>query len=93
MKRFVVLLCLILNISVCSGTQFGYISYSTFNIGDDIQALAVKQFLPKDSVAIDREFVGEFSSDTVVNAVINGWYMHTKDLYWYRPDVPAPEVS
>lgn len=73
--------------------QFGYISYSTFNIGDDIQALAAKNFLPKDAIGIDREFMGVFAFHTKVKAIINGWLMHGKDNGWYRTDVPAPLKS
>jgi len=72
---------------------FGYISYTTYNIGDDVQAEAAKQFLPENAVPIDREFVGVFQNDTKIPTLINGWFMHTKDFYWYRPDVPAPEKS
>jgi hypothetical protein len=32
-------------------TDFGYISHSTFNIGEDIQAVAAKRFLPENSNA------------------------------------------
>lgn len=46
--------------------QFGYISYSTTNIGDDIQAVAAKRFLPEDSIPINREFVSEFTHESYV---------------------------
>ena len=74
-------------------TTFGYISYSTPNIGDDIQAIAAKRFLPKNCVPIDREFIGIFTSDVPVKTIVNGWFMHTKNFGWYRTDVPAPEKS
>jgi hypothetical protein len=73
--------------------DFGYISYSTGNIGDDIQALAAKRFLPEDSIPIDREFVGQFSHNGMVKTIVNGWYMHTKSFAWYRTDVPGPTIS
>ncbi|CRX38264.1 polysaccharide pyruvyl transferase family protein [Estrella lausannensis] len=75
------------------GAAFGYVSYTSLNIGDDIQALAAKQFLPDKSVPIDREFIGEFTYPEPVHAIINGWFMHTKDFCWYRPDVAAPLKS
>ena len=73
--------------------EFGYISYSTTNIGDDVQAYAARRFLPKKSVPIDREFVGVFRRGRVVRTIVNGWFMHTKDFGWYRADVRAPKKS
>ena len=73
--------------------DFGYISYSTTNIGDDIQSVAAKRFLPKDSIPIDRAYVGEFSHDRPVKTIMNGFFMHTKKFAWYRTDVPPPEKS
>lgn len=72
---------------------FGYVSYTSLNIGDDIQAIAAKQFLPDNSIPIDREFIGEFSFTEPVHTIINGWFMHTREFCWYRPDVPAPFKS
>lgn len=91
-QKFLIALLSVLAIAtnVEAESRFGYISYSTGNIGDDIQALAAKQFLPTDSVGIDREFVGVFKSSRKVHTIVNGWYMHTKDLCWYLPGVPGP---
>lgn len=75
------------------GTEFGYITYTTFNIGDDFQALAAKRFLPGNPQKIDREFIGVFQHQTPLPTLVNGWFMHTKDFCWYRHDVPAPEKS
>ncbi len=72
-------------------TDFGYISYSSYNIGDDIQAVAAKRFLPENSIAIDREFIGAFEHAGAVKTLMNGWYMHTKDYCWYVNDVPPPD--
>lgn len=74
-------------------SDFGYVSCTTNNIGDDIQALAAKRFLPKNSIPIDREFVGQFNHSQKIKTIVNGWYMYTKDLYWSRNDVTAPEKS
>ncbi|NNM43788.1 MAG: polysaccharide pyruvyl transferase family protein [Chlamydiae bacterium] len=74
-------------------SNFGYINYHSYNIGDDIQAIAAKRFLPENSIGIDREFIGVFTNKAKVNTIVNGWYMHTKKYAWYRKDVPAPEKS
>jgi len=65
----------------CSGS-IGYIANSTINIGDEIQALAVKRFLKQDAVAIDREFVHEFRYNKKIKTIINGWFMQHKSGYW-----------
>lgn len=67
---------------------FGYISHSTINIGDDIQTIAAKRFLPKNAVAVDREFISEFSHPSKVKTVVSGWFMHQKGGYWELPLAP-----
>lgn len=74
----VVLLCVF---SVCFAevnTEFGYISYQTTNIGDDIQAIAAKRLLPKNSIPVDRELISEFKGSSPLPTLVNGWYMHVK---------------
>lgn len=80
-------------ISFAYGGEFGYISYSTYNIGDDIQALAAKRFLPEDPVPIDREFIGVFEHDNVLPTLVNGWYMHTKNFSRVRYGSKIPSKS
>lgn len=94
MKRIIPFLFVaIFYVSLISGDEsFGYISHSTINIGDDIQTIAVKQFLPQNAVAVDREFIYEFTHESKVNTVVSGWFMHQKNNYWDLP-VPPPEKS
>ncbi|MFV0339574.1 MAG: polysaccharide pyruvyl transferase family protein [Parachlamydiaceae bacterium] len=77
----------------CHATEFGFISYTTYNIGDDIQAYAAKRLLPGEHIPVDREFIGVFERDTPLPTLVNGWYMHTKEYLWLRSDVPAPQKS
>ena len=94
-------LILICTISSLVGEDvFGYISHSTINIGDDIQTIAAKRFLPDNAVAIDREFISAFNYPSMVNAVVSGWFMHEKGGYWDLPTLPpekswppAPEIN
>ncbi len=72
--------------------QYGYITYSTGNLGDYIQAIAAKKFIPKNSIGIDREFIGVFNHPQKVKTLVNGWFMCTKDLFWNK-NVPAPIKS
>lgn len=93
MKFFVFFLSIFFSTTlVCEG-KFGYVSYTSFNIGDDIQAIAAKQFLPEDAIGIDREFVGVFEHSTPLPTVINGWFMHTKDFLWPHFAIKPPQVS
>lgn len=71
---------------------FGFISHSTINIGDDIQSIAVKQFLPQNALHVDREFISEFACNSKVHTVVSGWFMHEKNHYWDLT-LPAPEKS
>ena len=51
------------------------ISYSTTNIGDEIQSLAVKQLIDNVDYYIDREKLHQFKNNEPVKLIINGWYM------------------
>lgn len=82
---------LLLSFYIHADDQFGYVSYSTTNIGDDIQALAAKRFLPKNALPIDREYMHYFTHHTPVKTIVNGWFMHSKSS-WYRDGSP-PEIS
>ena len=78
--------------SLSAEEPFGYISASTMNIGDDVQALAAKRFLPADAVAVDREFISEFFANVFLKTVVSGWFMHDKNGYWDLRN-PPPEKS
>ena len=41
-----------------------------------------KRFHPNSAVAVDREFIAEFTDDSTVNCVVSGWFMHQKGGYW-----------
>lgn len=90
MIRWVLVCFVCLSTVLEARERFGYISYSTGNLGDDIQAIAAKQFLPEDAIGIDRDFMGVFRSKQRVNTILNGWLMHTKEAAWYRMDVLPP---
>jgi len=69
------------SLSVNGANNFGYIlSYSSYNLGDDIQSIAAKNFLPKNSIAIDRERIGHFDHSSVVKTILSGWIMRITAL-------------
>lgn len=61
--------------------KYGLLSYQNYNfkrvinIGDYIQSLAAKQFLPQVDYLIDRESLNQYDGSPV-NMIMNGWYMH-----------------
>jgi len=69
--------------------KFCLINYSnTANLGDEIQSLAVKQFLPRVDCHVDREQLHQVSAETGEQywIIMNGWYCH-KPENW--PPSPA----
>jgi hypothetical protein len=58
--------------------QYGLMTYDIlkyFNLGDYIQGLAARQFLPRVDQYVSREKLNEYSGP-VMKLIMNGWYMH-----------------
>jgi hypothetical protein len=56
--------------------KYGLLCYQpTGNIGDEIQSLAARQFLPRVDFLIDRERMKSFQAPEQVKMISNGWYM------------------
>lgn len=47
----------------------------TVNIGNEIQSIAARQFLPKIDYYIDHEKLERFDEDTNVKMIMNAWYL------------------
>jgi hypothetical protein len=65
-------------------TKYGLFSYrDTNNIGDEIQSLAARQFLPRVDNFIDREEMDQFCPEDSIprKLIANGWYMHAPE-HW-----------
>lgn len=92
-SRLFIFVILLFTIPHMIDGTFGYVATASYNIGDDVQTLAAMRLLPKDSIPIDREFIGIFKYPRKVSAIINGWFMHTKNFCWYRLDAPPPSKS
>ena len=60
--------------------------YEGINIGDYIQALAVRQFLPTMDGFIERERLDEYDGEEV-GVIMNGWFMH-EQIHW----PPSPKI-
>ncbi len=59
-----------------------------FNVGDNIQSLAAKQFLPKVDTLLNRERLGEYSGDPI-KLIMNGWFTHNTH-HWVPSDDILP---
>lgn len=70
-------------------TQFGLLSYSTPNLGDFIQSLAARKFLPRVDFHIDREALDECTGKAgPTKLIMNGWFCHRPDKW-----PPSPEIE
>ena len=69
-------------ILVCSGTG------KEKNIGDYLQSVAQEQFLPKDSLYIERESLNSVESDEPIKLIMNGWFMHQPQNF-----PPSPAIN
>jgi hypothetical protein len=58
---------------------YGLLSYNEnkrfFNVGDNIQSLAAKQFLPKVDTYINREKLADYQGEKI-KVILNGWFTH-----------------
>lgn len=59
--------------------KYGLLTYEEnkrfFNVGDNIQSLAAKQFLPRVDMFLNRERLADYNGDKV-KLIMNGWFTH-----------------
>lgn len=68
------------------GVKYALLTYSTENVGDDIQSIAARRFLPRVDYYIDRDQIGEWENNDkneTVKLIANGWYM--RDPFKWPP--------
>lgn len=66
--------------------KYALYKYSTENVGDEIQSIAARRFLPRVDYYIDRDRIGEWKNenqDEIVKLITNGWYM--RDPFKWPP--------
>jgi len=69
--------------------RYGLLAYDrTINLGDEIQSIAARQFLPAIDYYVDREALDAFSPapDQEVRLILNGWFCHRPERW---PPSPA----
>lgn len=76
--------------------KFGLLKYEEnniyFNLGDNIQSLAAKQFLPKVDTLISREKLGMYSGGKT-KLIMNGWFTHNAKDWVPSKDIDPLFVS
>ncbi len=73
--------------------RYALLVYSTTNLGDDIQSLAARRFLPKVDVHVDRDFVHDVDGTEPVKLILNGWFTHRPEHWPPPPHVDPLFVS
>src|SRR5215471_17228736 len=70
--------------------KFGLLSYRTDNLGDDMQSIAARRFLPGVDRYVDREALDEQGSadGERLALIMNGWFCHRPDKW-----PPAPCID
>jgi hypothetical protein len=68
--------------------RYGLLAYATRNIGDDIQSVAARRFLPRVDLRVDREHLDRVEGDEPVKLILNGWFAHRPE-HW----PPAPQIE
>jgi hypothetical protein len=58
--------------------RYGLLAFSTENLGDDIQSLAVAQYLPKVDDYLDRDYLSRYKDGYEMKVVMAGWFKHNE---------------
>lgn len=62
--------------------KYGLFEYSTENIGDEIQSIAARRFLPSVDYYFDRDNIDNTDTGTdKVKLIMNGWYTHKPENF------------
>ena len=69
--------------------RYGLLTYSTNNLGDDIQSLAAQQFLPRVDTFIDRDRLDKYRDGKFTALICNGWWTH-RPATWPPPPAIEP---
>lgn len=64
----------------------------TFNIGDYIQSLAARQYIPNVDYYINREELGSFQGDET-KLITNGWFTHKPKTWIPHPNIKPLFIS
>jgi hypothetical protein len=76
-------------------SKLGVVSYTTLNVGDEIQSLAIKGMLPNVDFEVDREKLFSWKSPDGRSQkfVLNGWYMENPAQWPPSDDIKPLFIS
>ena len=59
--------------------KYGLLTYAEnkrfYNVGDNVQSLAAKQYLPQTDVLVNREKMADYDGEEI-KMILNGWFTH-----------------
>lgn len=74
--------------------RFGLLSYETVNLGDEIQSIAARRFLPRVDCLVPRERLDVVpGTDGPVRLILNGWFLHDPARWPPHPSYEALPIS
>ncbi|BAM02230.1 polysaccharide pyruvyl transferase family protein [Phycisphaera mikurensis] len=65
--------------------RYGLLTYETANLGDDVQSLAARQYLPRVDELVNRDALGRSAEGDPLTMIMNGWWLQN------HADWPPPE--
>src|SRR5258708_3271662 len=78
-----------------SSMQYALLRYTTTNLGDEIQSIAARQFLPSVDILVERDrpnLLPEGGSGAY-KIVFNGWHTHGPENWPPSPDLDPLLIS
>jgi hypothetical protein len=73
--------------------KFGLLKYSTNNLGDEIQSIAARQFLPKVDMYLDRDSLNKIKSKEPIKVILNGWFLQKPENWPPSPVIKPLFIS
>ena len=73
--------------------KYGLLEYTTNNIGDEIQSLSAKQFLPQVDTFVKRDYLHDITSDEKIKIILNGWFTHNPEHWPPSDDIDPLFIS
>ena len=77
-----------------TGPEFGLLTAASTNLGDEIQALAARRFLPRVDRLVERERIdADPGGDGPTRVIVNGWFMHDPRRWPPHPKLEPLPIS
>ena len=74
--------------------RYGLLSYNrTNNIGDEIQSLAARRFLPQVDDLVERDRLADFQPEETTRLICNGWFLHNPEMFQFNGNLEPLLIS